>query len=89
MSAFSVAKMLRKARKASRKHGKDVDDVLLAFVYDENAKPTERLAAIKLWKEYTSPKISEGGPADKELGPAVFLPEHRPTLATAEGKKVA
>jgi hypothetical protein len=89
LSAFSVAKMLRKARKASRKHGRDVDDVLLAFVYDEKAKPTERLAAIKLWKEYTSPKISEGGEADKTLGPEVFLPQHRPTLSVVETKKTA
>jgi hypothetical protein len=81
--------MLRKARKAYRKHGKDVDDVLLSFVYDVELKPTDRLAAIKLWKEYSSPKPGEGGTADKELGPAVFLPAQRPTLVATDGKKVA
>ena len=36
----------------------------------------DRIACIKLWKEYTSPKITEGGPADTELGPKVYLPQH-------------
>ena len=80
LTATAVAKMLRKARKAAKVYGKDVDDVLLGFVYDEETRTADRLAAIKLWKEYTSAKMTEGGAADKELGPALFLPEQRPRL---------
>jgi hypothetical protein len=89
LSAHQVAQMLRKARKAAKKHGKDVDDVLIEFIYDEKLRAADRLASIKLFKEYTAPKISEGGVADKENAPAVFLPSQRPVLAAADGKKVA
>jgi len=41
----------------------------------------DRIACIKLWKEYTSPKITEGSEADKNIGPAFYLPEQKPTLA--------
>ena len=81
--------MLRKARRASKKHGKDVDDVLLSFVYDVDARVADRLAAIRLWKEYTAPKLTEGSDGDKALGPAVFLPEHRPQFGVIEGGKAA
>ena len=44
----------------------------------------DRIACIKLWKEYTSPKITEGGEGDKELGPAVFLPDRHPRLKVVD-----
>ena len=47
----------------------------------------DRIACIKLWKEYTSPKITEGGEADKAVGPAVFLPEQHPRLELIDGGK--
>ena len=40
-----------------------------------------RLAAIKLVKDLSAPKISEGGETDKALGPSIYLPEQKPALA--------
>lgn len=81
LSAYQVAKMLRKAKKMASRVGKDIDDVLLEFIYHADGRVQDRLAAIKLWKEYAQIKPSEGGEADKQLGPAVFLPEHHPRLS--------
>lgn len=39
----------------------------------------DRIACIKLWKEYTS-KLAEGGDGDQSLGPAVYLPGKNPRL---------
>lgn len=38
----------------------------------------DRMAAVKLYKEYASIKPGEGGEADKKVGPNIYLPEHRP-----------
>ena len=46
----------------------------------------DRIACIKLWKEYTS-KLAEGGEGDQELGPAVFLPDRHPRLEVIDGGK--
>lgn len=81
--------MLRKAKKAAKRYGKDLDDILLEICYDANIRKTEVLAAIKVFKDCTMIRPREGGEADKTLGPAVFLPEQRPTLATIDGKKIA
>lgn len=81
--------MLRKAKKAAKRYGKDVDDILLEVIYTADNRPVDKLSAIKLWKDYTMPKPSEGGEADKTLGPAVYLPEQRPQLKSIEGGKAA
>jgi hypothetical protein len=81
--------MLRKARKFAKKYGRDIDDLLLEFAFDPNGRVQDRLAAVKVFKDLTMPKISEGGEADKQLGPAVFLPSQRPVLKSVEGGKAA
>ena len=84
--------MLSKAKKYAKKYGKDLDDVLLEIALDPNGKAKDKLAAIKVFKDFTMAKISEGGEADKSLGPAVFLPTQHPrgpTLAAVDGEKVA
>ena len=89
LSSYQVARMLRKARKYAKRHGKDLDDLLLEFAYEADGRVADRLGAIKLFKDLTMPKISEGGEADRQLGPAVFLPSQRPTLTSVEGGKAA
>lgn len=90
LSIRQVKKMLRKAKQWAKKRGRDIDDILLGFIYaDEDVKPGDRIACIKLWKEYTMAKLAEGGETDKALGPAVFLPEQRPQLHSVDGMKVA
>ena len=80
LSTSQVKELLRTVKKFSKKHGKSIDDVLVSMVYDENITDNNRLAAIKLVKDLSAPKISEGGAADRQLGPAVFLPERHPRL---------
>lgn len=89
LSTYQVAKMLRKAKKMAKLRGKDLDDILLDICYDANIRKSEVLAAIKVFKDCTMVRPSEGGEADKTLGPAVFLPQHRPTLSVVESKKTA
>ena len=84
LSMSQVAKMLRRARKKAKETGKTIDDILLGFIYAESEGIQHRLAAIKLWKEYTVAKLQEGGETDKALGPAVFLPEHHPRLSVVK-----
>lgn len=89
MASYQVAKMLRKAKKLARLRKKDIDDILLEIIYSAQDKPRDVLAAIKIFKDLTMPKISEGGQTDKQLGPAVFLPSQRPVLKSVEGGKAA
>lgn len=89
LSQIQVKRMLRKGRKWAREHGKDVDDWLLTVIYGADTKDSDRIAAIKLWKDHTTVKISEGGAADKALGPAIFLPEQHPALTAVQGGKSA
>lgn len=87
LSANQVRKMLKKAQKWAKERGKDIDDVLLGFIYSDAEKTADRIACIKLWKDITVPKISEGGEADRGLGPAFFLPEQHPRLSVVDGGK--
>ncbi len=61
LSANQVAKMLRKARRRAKSTGKDVDDILLDFIYADEVRIADRVACIKLWKEFTMAKLAEGG----------------------------
>src|SRR5688572_17428568 len=88
LGAYQAARLLRKVRRYSKRHGKDPDDLLLDIIYSTEERTADRLAAMKLLKEHTAPKITEGGEADKALGPALFLPEQRPPeLAVIHGSK--
>ncbi len=80
LSTSQVKGLLRTVKKFSKEHGKSIDDILVGMVYDEKVTDNNRLAAIKLVKDLSAPKISEGGDADTHLGPAVFLPEKNPRL---------
>lgn len=87
LSANQVARMLRRARKWAKSKGKTIDDVLFAFIYSDQERTADRIACIKLFKELTTAKITEGGETDKALGPAFFLPEKHPRLTLVEGGK--
>ena len=79
--------MRAKMEDRSKITGKDENDILIDWIQarDEDNVSIDigirdRIACVKLWKEYTSPKITEGGEADKVVGPAVFLPKRHPRL---------
>lgn len=88
--------MLKKAKKWEKKHGRAIDDIVLSNIYGcfFDGTPIEcdqrtRATYVKLWMELTVPKIAADPGADKALGPAVYLPEHRPTLSVIPGGKSA
>ena len=83
LSVRQIKEMQRKMKERAKLTGRDENDILIDFIQGEDADGNpvkcatrDRIACIKLWKDYTSPKISEGGQADKQLGPTIYLPEH-------------
>jgi DNA primase len=89
LGAYQAARLLRKVRRYAKNNGKDPDDLLLDIIYSKEEKTNDRLVGMKLLKEFTTPKITEGSETDKALGPAVFLPEQRPVLTAVDGGKAA
>ena len=86
LSVAQVDEMLEKMAARAKITGKDENDILIDFIQASEIDGTEvkisvrdRIACIKLWKDSTS-KLAEGGEGDKQLGPAVFLPEQHPRL---------
>ena len=87
LSVRQVSEMRDKMAARAKLTGKDENDILIDWIQaqDEAGEAVDigirdRIACMKLWKEYTSPKITEGGEADQVVGPAVFLPKRHPRL---------
>ncbi len=89
LSTNQVKELLRTVKKAAKKHGQSIDDILVEMVYTEKTTDNNRLAAIKLIKDLSAPRISEGGEADRTLGPSIYLPDQKPTLAAVTDIKKA
>jgi hypothetical protein len=82
LSVRQVQAMLDRAEaRAEKEGGKTLDDILLDISYSAEEKTPDRLAAIKIYKTNSMVKPSEGGEADQQLGPGIFLPEQRPDPA--------
>src|SRR5262245_30488000 len=77
LSAAQVKQMLDAAEARANTEKKTIDDVLLDFIYGAESAPN-KLAAIKIYKQYTMVATSEGGEADLTLGPQIFTPEKYP-----------
>jgi hypothetical protein len=80
LSASQVAEFARAAKEMAKKRGKTLQEIVLGFAYDEKAPTKDRLAASKLYWDKSVINVVEGGEADKDNGPAVYLPEQRPVL---------
>ena len=89
LSTNQVKELLRTVKKAAKEHGQSIDDILVEMVYTEKTTDNNRLAAIKLIKDLSAPRISEGGEADRTLGPSIYLPDQKPTLAAVTDIKKA
>ena len=94
LSVRQVNEMREKMKSRAKITGKDENDILIDWIQAQDADGAtveigirDRIACMKLWKEYASPKITEGGDADKSIGPAVFLPERHPRLQSIDGGK--
>lgn len=79
--------MLDAAEARAKASGKTIDELLLDVIYDPETPGKDFLAAVKLWKDKTMAQITEGGDADRQLGPALFLPEKHPRLKAIDGGK--
>lgn len=78
LSVAVCRERLELAKKISEEYGFSIDEVVIRFIYDKSLCARDRLAAAKLHYEHTTPKISEGGEADKTLGPGIYLPGEKP-----------
>ena len=81
LSAAAVAGMLETAEVWAKEKKKTVDDILFGFIYDDDIPVMARVACVKIVKDYTMARPSEGGETDQALGPALYLPEERPDPA--------
>ena len=82
LSAASIRKMILTAEEWAEKEGRHIDDVLIGFIYDEKLPARDRIACIKIVKDYTMAKLESGDGNDRFLAPAVYLPEERPDPAS-------
>ena len=82
LSGRQVQAMLDKASEYEKETGKSLDDILLMIIYGEKFQGErvplkDKLASIKLYKEYTMAKLAEGGDIDSQIEMPVWLPEKK------------
>ncbi len=94
LSVIQVEDLLKCIKEREKLAGTTINDVLLDFALAEDRSGTpikigirDRATSIKMVKDLTAPKITEGGEADKVVGPAIFLPEEHPRLEVIDGGK--
>lgn len=87
LSVRQLREFERVATELAKEYGMSMQEVIGRMVYDEDAPRKDRLTAAKLYWDKSVIHASEGGEADKSIGPAVFLPEQRPHLELIEGSK--
>ena len=86
LSGERIKEMLKAEREAAKKNGLSMDEQLLKDFYDTDSLNL-RTQIWKAWKNFTTAPVTEGSETDKDLGPAVFLPEQRPELEAIKGGK--
>ena len=80
--------MIRAAKKRAKEEGKTLDEILLDIAYaqvggiEAKVDVRERLAAIKLFKDFTMAKSTEQHlEVTDSRGPGIYLPEEKPDPA--------
>lgn len=74
-SASKLQELNDRIEAKAKTEGQHIDDVALDIIYDDEHPIAARMKAYDTIKKYSSIQASEGGDADKNLGPAVYLPE--------------
>ena len=82
LSGRQVQVMLDKATEYEKKSGHSLDDILLMIIYGDKFQGDkvplkDRVACIKLFKEYTMARLTEGGDIDNKIEMPVWLPEKK------------
>ncbi len=89
VSAAQLKEMRAAAEKKAKDEGKSLFDVCLDWIYDKDIKIDRQQAAWKMYMDKFLIQASEGGDADKTLGPSIYLPKQKPTLAAVTDIKKA
>ena len=89
LSVRQIREMRKTAAKRAKQEGKTLYDILLDFSYDADLSVKDRQASIKLYLDKMHISVSEGGEADKVVGPSIYLPDQKPTLAAVTDIKKA
>ena len=86
VSDRQVKAMLRVAAKLKRETGVSIDEILVRLIYSGKSKVMEKLAAIRLFKDYTMARTSQVNMdvVKHETGPGIYLPEEQPDPATPD-----
>ncbi len=69
------------AKALAKEYGYTIPEGVGRMFYDPDASRRDKLSAANLFWKYSVIGATEGGEADKVLGPSVYLPEQKPTLA--------
>jgi len=75
------------ANKKAKETGKTIWDVCLSWIYDPELTISQQQTAWKMFADKFVIQASEGGEADRDSGPTVYLPGQRPDLEVIEGGK--
>ena len=71
--------MIKTAKKKAKETGRTIDDILMEIIYEpDKSIINARLAAIKIYKEYTITKSSEKSITVNDNRGPVILPEMLP-----------
>ena len=89
ISVKQVRELRETAKRLAKKHGKTIFELIGEWMYDENLHIRERQTAAKMFLDKYMISVSEGGAADQNAGPEVFLPEHRAQLEVVKDDKAA
>jgi hypothetical protein len=79
--------MLRTAKRWAKERKETLDDILMKIAYFETDSRV-RVAAIKVFKEFTMSKQSEQNVKVTDERPRILLPERRPDPALAIPERV-
>lgn len=90
LSQSQINKMIKAAKKRAKETGRTLDDILLDFAYglvdEKEVDNKDRLAAIKLYKDFTISKHSEKDVnITDNRGPKIGLPARKPDPAKLVG----
>lgn len=74
-----IDSMLKSAAFFEAKHRATIDDILVDIIYSPNSNNREKLAAIRLFKDFTAQKMhNQNGNNVQQIGPVIGLPELKP-----------
>ncbi len=80
LSVRQLIEFERAATEMAKEHGETLQIRCLKIAYDNDAPRKDQLAAMKLFWDKSVIVAKEGGEADLNLEPAVFLPKQHPRL---------